>query len=70
MLSFESDYIEGAHPLILQALEKSNMDSLSGYGSDSYTKSAKEKIALACCLPADQSDQVYFSQAELRQTRL
>lgn len=60
MLSFESDYIEGAHPLILQALEKSNMDSLSGYGSDSYTKSAKEKIALACGLPADQSDQVYF----------
>ena len=37
MISFESDYIEGAHPLILEALAKSNMESLSGYGSDKYT---------------------------------
>ena len=51
MLSFESDYIEGAHPLILEALAKTNMECLSGYGTDSYTKSAKEKIAAACSLP-------------------
>ncbi|MBQ1833278.1 MAG: low specificity L-threonine aldolase, partial [Treponema sp.] len=51
MLSFESDYIEGAHPKILEALTKTNMESLSGYGADSYTKSAKEKIAAACALP-------------------
>lgn len=60
MISFESDYIEGAHPAILEALAKSNMEALSGYGSDSYTKSAKEKIALACGLSKEQSDQVYF----------
>ena len=51
MLSFESDYIEGAHPKILEALTRTNMESLSGYGADSYTKSAKEKIAAACALP-------------------
>ena len=60
MISFESDYIEGAHPAILEALAKSNMEALSGYGSDSYTKSAKEKIALACGLSKEQSNQVYF----------
>ena len=48
MLSFESDYIEGAHPKILAALAKTNMECLSGYGADEYTKSAKEKIAAAC----------------------
>lgn len=51
MLSFESDYIEGAHPKILGALAKTNMESLSGYGADDYTKLAKEKIAAACALP-------------------
>ena len=51
MLSFESDYIEGAHPKILEALAKTNMESLSGYGADEYTKAAKEKIAAACALP-------------------
>ena len=44
MLSFESDYIEGAHPKILEALAKTNMECLSGYGADTYTKAAKEKI--------------------------
>ena len=51
MLSFESDYIEGAHPLILDAIVKSNMEALSGYGADKYTRSAKEKLALLCGVP-------------------
>ena len=51
MLSFESDYIEGAHPLILDALVKSNMEALSGYGADKYTQSAKEKLANLCGVP-------------------
>lgn len=51
MLSFESDYIEGAHPLILDALVKSNMESLSGYGADHFTESARKKIADACSCP-------------------
>lgn len=54
MLSFESDYIEGAHPLILQRLAETNMEALSGYGTDCYTQSAKEKIAAACSCPQAQ----------------
>ncbi len=50
MLNFESDYIEGAHPLILEALTKTNMEALSGYGKDEYTATAREKIAAACGL--------------------
>ncbi|MBE6592837.1 MAG: low specificity L-threonine aldolase [Ruminococcaceae bacterium] len=48
MLSFECDYIKGAHPKILEALLKTNMETMSGYGNDPYTKSAKEKIRAAC----------------------
>ncbi|MCR5724954.1 MAG: aminotransferase class I/II-fold pyridoxal phosphate-dependent enzyme [Treponema sp.] len=51
MLSFESDYIEGAHPRILERFIETNMEQLSGYGADCYTASAKEKIAAACSLP-------------------
>ena len=48
MLSFESDYIEGAHPAILEALVKTNMEQLSGYGHDKYCELAKHNIAAAC----------------------
>lgn len=48
MLSFESDYTEGAHPLILDAFVRTNMEQLSGYGFDRYCDSAKEKIKAAC----------------------
>ena len=48
MLSFECDYIMGAHPKILDALIKTNMDSMPGYGNDPYTASAAEKIRAAC----------------------
>lgn len=44
MLNFESDYTEGAHPKILDKLIKTNMEKLSGYGEDIYTKNAIEKI--------------------------
>ncbi len=44
MLNFESDYIEGAHPKILDKLVSTNMEKLSGYGNDLYTQSATEKI--------------------------
>lgn len=47
MLSFESDYITGAHPEILKRLAETNMEFLSGYGHDPYTESAKEKISKA-----------------------
>lgn len=44
MVSFESDYIQGAHPKILERLSETNLEPLSGYGSDRYCDSAKEKI--------------------------
>lgn len=51
MISFESDYIEGAHPKVLERLVQTNMEQLSGYGDDKYTASAKEKIKKACNCP-------------------
>lgn len=57
MISFENDYIQGAHPDILRRLTETNMEPLSGYGSDPYCESAREKIRRACgCEHAD----VYF----------
>lgn len=48
MISFENDYIAGAHPLILQRLNETNFEALSGYGTDPYCESAKDKIRKAC----------------------
>lgn len=48
MLSFESDYIQGAHEKILRRLIETNMEPLPGYGSDKYCESAREKIRQAC----------------------
>ena len=57
MLSFLSDYTEGAHPKVLQALVDSNMLTLPGYGEDERCLRAKEKIRAFCGAPdAD----VYF----------
>lgn len=51
MLSFESDYIMGAHPEILRRLTETNFEPLTGYGVDKYCSSAKEKIKSACSCP-------------------
>ena len=51
MLSFESDYITGAHPKVLEALIKTNYEPLPGYGNDKYSARAKEKIKAACGAP-------------------
>jgi len=57
MISFESDYTTGAHPKILSRLLETNTEPLSGYGTDPYTASAKEKIKAACRCP---HAEVYF----------
>ena len=57
MISFESDYIAGAHPKVLERLFESNMEPLSGYGTDPYCESAREKIKAACACP---DAEVYF----------
>ncbi|MBO4452585.1 MAG: aminotransferase class V-fold PLP-dependent enzyme, partial [Clostridia bacterium] len=44
MLNFESDYIAGAHPEVLERLIATNLEDLPGYGADKYCESAKEKI--------------------------
>ena len=51
MISFESDYTEGAHPAILQKLLETNDMQLPGYGIDPISEEAKEKIRLACGMP-------------------
>lgn len=51
MISFESDYTEGAHEEILKKLCETNLEQLSGYGADKYCDSAKEKIKKVCGCP-------------------
>lgn len=57
MLSFESDYILGAHEKVLDALVKTNNEMLSGYGNDVHTKNAEQLIKDACNAP---DSEVYF----------
>lgn len=51
MYRFNCDYLEGAHPKILERLVATNMEQTVGYGEDEYTASAKEKIKAACECP-------------------
>ncbi len=50
-LSFTSDYMEGAHPLILKRLEETNLFQSAGYGLDEISEVAREKIRAACGAP-------------------
>ena len=36
-LHFDSDYMRGCHPEILDRLVRTNMEQTPGYGSDAYT---------------------------------
>ena len=51
MLSFECDYNTGAHPKLLEALARTNLDPQPGYGEDEYCLRAAEKIREACRTP-------------------
>lgn len=48
---FYSDYLEGAHPRILEALVSTNMAQTPGYGEDDYCRRAAQLIREACGLP-------------------
>lgn len=48
---FYSDYLEGAHQRILDALQATNMDQTPGYGEDRYCEEARELIKKACGAP-------------------
>ncbi len=51
MLHFDSDYMEGCHPAIMQRLAAINLDKNTGYGLDPYCESARAKIQQACQAP-------------------
>lgn len=56
-LHFASDYMEGAHPAVMQRLMETNMVKTPGYGTDEYCEAAKEKIRAACGAP---DAEIYF----------
>lgn len=51
MLHFDSDYMETAHPAILQRFTDIIGEQNTGYGHDKYSVSAAKKIADACGKP-------------------
>lgn len=51
MLHFDTDYMEGAHPEVMRRLCETNLEQTVGYGSDEYTKRAKQKIKDTIGLP-------------------
>jgi len=50
-LHFASDYMEGAHPLIMRRLAETNLEKTPGYGTDEYCAMARGKIRAACGCP-------------------
>jgi threonine aldolase len=51
MIRFECDYTEGAHPRIMEALMRTNMEQNPGYGLDVHCERARELIRRECGLP-------------------
>ena len=50
-LAFTSDYMEGCHPAVLDALAATNLVSVQGYGEDPFCRAAEQKILSACGCP-------------------
>lgn len=51
MIYFNSDYLEGAHPRIMEMMHETNMVQTTGYGEDEYCEKARELIKEACQSP-------------------
>ncbi len=51
MIYFNSDYLEGAHPAVLDRLIRTNLEQTIGYGCDPYCEAARAKIRAACGTP-------------------
>ncbi|MBQ3404266.1 MAG: aminotransferase class I/II-fold pyridoxal phosphate-dependent enzyme [Oscillospiraceae bacterium] len=47
-IRFESDYVEGAHPKILQKLVDTNFEQCAGYSTDEHSARAREYIKALC----------------------
>jgi len=48
MINFQCDYAEGCHPILLEALTKTNMEQTTSYGCDIYSKNACAMLRTAC----------------------
>ncbi len=57
MIYFNSDYTEGCHPRVLEALTKTNLEQTPGYGEDRYCAAAADTIRRLC---GDESLAVHF----------
>ena len=51
MIRFNSDYLEGAHPRILERLADTNMAQTPGYGEDMFCDRARATICRLCDAP-------------------
>lgn len=51
MRRFDCDYMAGAHPKVMEALLRTNMELTPGYGNDAYTAEAKRLIREAIAMP-------------------
>ena len=51
MIRFNSDYLEGAHPRVLQRLLETNLEQTPGYGEDEYCARARRMLRELCEAP-------------------
>lgn len=51
MIFFDSDYMSGAHPKVMERLMQTNSEQTVGYGCDRYTAEAIGLIRSACGMP-------------------
>lgn len=51
MIYFDSDYMAGAHPKVMERLLETNSEQTTGYGTDAYTANAVKLIRQACGIP-------------------
>ena len=59
MIRFDSDYTEGCHPRVLEALAKTNPEQHPGYGEDAHCAKARALIREACAVSDTDAD-VHF----------
>lgn len=57
MIHFDTDYMAGAHPKVMERLLQTNAEQTVGYGCDDHTLRAKELVKQACKAP---DARVYF----------
>ena len=51
MIRFNCDYLEGAHPRIIEKMVETNMVQTPGYGEDEFCERAREVIKEKCGVP-------------------